>query len=176
MLGAVTISMATLDSIIREVGYKYSVEPALIKATIKVESNWDVNASRYEASMKDTSWGLMQVLLNTGRYILKNPKLTISQLIQPKMNIEAGTAYLAYQLKRYRGSILDAIAAYNAGSAKQNPITRIYSNQGYVNKVYSNYVTYRTSDIFTTIAGIPFLLAVGLIGTVMFYGNDRKST
>lgn len=172
MLGALTVSVDTLEPIIQKMAEKYKVPPALIKAIIKVESNWDVNASRYEKELNDSSWGLMQLLLKTARQILKNDKLTISQLIQPETNIEAGTAYLAYQLKRYNGSIPDAIAAYNAGTAKFNPVTRTYSNQSYVNKVYGNYVVYKGTELFTTSSGIPLFIAVGLIGLM---GMDTKN-
>ncbi len=174
MLGALIVSVETLDPIIREMGQKYKVPPALIKAIIQVESNWDVNASRYEASKKDASWGLMQVLLKTAKDVLKKPNLTISELVQPRTNIEAGTAYLAYQLKRYGGNIYDAISAYNAGIARFNPVTRKYSNQSYVNKVYGNYVMYRGTEVLTTTAGIPVLFAVGIIGMVAVYGGSKK--
>lgn len=171
MLGAVIVSQQTLEPIIQKVAQKYNVPASLIKAIIQVESNWDINASRYEANVKDASWGLMQVLLKTARDILGKPNLTISELQQPETNIEAGTAYLAYQLKRYNRSIPDAIAAYNAGSAKFDPITRMYSNQSYVNKVYGYYVMYRGQELVTTPAGLPMLAAIGLIGLVALSDN-----
>lgn len=142
MLGAVILSMSTLDPIILEVGQKYGVEPALIKAHIKAESNWDVNASRFEAHKTDASWGLMQLMLATAREILGNPGLTITQLIQPRTNIEAGTKYIAKQLKRYNGNVKSAIAAYNAGSAKFKS-DGTYFNQPYVDKVEKNLEMYR---------------------------------
>jgi soluble lytic murein transglycosylase-like protein len=173
MLGAVVVSAQTLDPIIKEMSAKYNVPEALIKAVITVESNWDVNASRYEVGMKDASWGLMQVLLSTARDILNRSNLTTTELLNPKINIEAGTAYLAKQLKRYGGNIADAIAAYNAGTASFNPITRMYSNQSYVNKVYGNYIVYKTKEAFTSTSGIPIILAVGMIGLVAMSGNEK---
>lgn len=175
MLGALIVSTQTLNPIIKEMSVKYNVPEALIKAIIQVESNWDVNASRYEANLNDSSWGLMQVLLKTARDILKKPNLTISELINPRTNIEAGTAYLSYQLKRYNGNITDAIAAYNAGSAKFNPVTKMYSNQSYVNKVYGNYIMYKGQEVLTTTAGIPVLLSIGIIGLVGMYGGNRNA-
>lgn len=173
MLGAVKISTASLNPIIDEMASKYMVPAALIRATITVESNWDVNASRYETGMKDASWGLMQILLETAKETLKRPNLTISELLEPRTNIEAGTAYLSKQLKRYSGSISDAIAAYNAGTAKFNPVTRMYMNQSYVNKVYGNYVVEKGKEMFTTTAGIPVLLAAGIIGYVALTSEQK---
>lgn len=147
MLGAVIASKEALSKTIDRIGRQYGVEPALIKATIEVESNWDINAKRYEAHKGDASWGLMQLLLETGRWILKDNNLTIPQLVAPETNITAGTKYLKYQLDRYNGNVADAIAAYNAGSAKKNA-QGVYTNQEYVNKVYGRYVVNKNLERF----------------------------
>lgn len=149
MLGVVLASKEALSKTIDRIGKQYGVEPALIKSTIEVESNWDVNAKRYEVHKGDASWGLMQLLLETGRWILKDNNLTISQLVAPETNITAGTKYLKYQLDRYNGNIADAIAAYNAGSAKKNA-QGVYINQEYVNKVYGRYVVNKNLERFQT--------------------------
>jgi soluble lytic murein transglycosylase-like protein len=142
MLGAVVLSPETLEPIINEMGAKYNVEPALIKAHIKAESNWDVNASRYEAHKADASWGLMQLLLVTARGVLGDPNLSITQLIQPRVNIEAGTKFILSNLNRF-GNMRDAIAAYNAGSPRLGTDGK-YVNQAYVDKVTNNYNLYKT--------------------------------
>jgi soluble lytic murein transglycosylase-like protein len=145
MLGAVVLSPQTLEPIINEMGQKYGVDPALIKAHIKTESNWDVNASRFEVHKTDASWGLMQLLLTTARGVLGIPDLTTTQLINPRVNIEAGTKFISQQIARYKGVIPDAIAAYNAGSArfKAPPLEYEYINQDYVDKVWKNYTIYK---------------------------------
>lgn len=142
MLGAVILSPATLDPIILEMSAKYRIEPAWIKAHIKQESNWDVNASRFEAHKGDASWGLMQLLLVTAREVMKNPDLTITQLTQPRVNIEAGTKFLSQLWSRF-GNMSDAIAAYNAGSPRLDKKTGKYVNQEYVDNVLKNYKTYK---------------------------------
>ena len=143
MLGAVVLSQSTLDPIIQEMGQKYGIEPELIKAHIKVESNWDVNASRYEAHKGDASWGLMQLLLSTAREVLQNPNLTTTQLIQPRNNIEAGTRFIS-QLRSRFGNVRNAIAAYNAGSPRLDSTGKNYVNQDYVDKVTNAYNQYKT--------------------------------
>lgn len=143
MLGAVVLSQATLDPIILAMSQKYNIEPAWIKAHIKVESNWDVNASRFEAHKGDASWGLMQLLLTTAKGVLENPDLTTTQLIQPAVNIEAGTKLLSQLWTRF-GNMRDAIAAYNAGSPRLDNTGRAYVNQDYVDKVTNAYNQYKT--------------------------------
>ena len=156
MLGAVVLSPSTLDPIISEMAKKYSIEPALIKAHIKAESNWDVNASRYEVHKTDSSWGLMQLLLVTAREVLGNPTLSTTQLIQPRVNIEAGTKFISQNLNRF-GNMRDAIAAYNAGSPRLNAQGK-YVNQAYVDKVTKNYEIYKAlgtgivAEVATTVS------------------------
>ena len=143
MLGAVVLSPSTLEPIVNEMGRKYNIEPAWIKAHIKAESDWDVNASRFEAHKEDASWGLMQLLLVTARGVLGDSNLTTTQLINPRVNIEAGTKFLSQLWSRF-GNMRDAIAAYNAGSPRINPKTNKYVNQEYVDKVTKNYNLYKT--------------------------------
>lgn len=142
MLGAVILSPSTLEPIINEMAKKYNVEPAWIKATIKQESNWDVNASRFEVHKTDASWGLMQLLLSTAREVLSQPNLTTTQLIQPRVNIEAGTKFLSQLWTRF-GNMRDATAAYNAGSPRLGKDGK-YVNQDYVDKVTNNYNRYKS--------------------------------
>jgi len=188
MLGAVILSPSTLEPIIQEMGRKYNVEPALIKAHIKAESNWDVNASRFEAHKGDASWGLMQLLLSTARGVLDIPDLTTTQLINPRINIEAGTKFILSNLNRF-GNMRDAIAAYNAGSPRLGKDGK-YVNAAYVDKVYNAYNVYKTmgtspaaevaisvSQAATDVMGsnmLPIYLMVGLgaVGLIVMSKNE----
>lgn len=191
MLGAVTVSPETMIPIINEMSQKYGIEPAWIKAHIKAESNWDVNASRYEAGHNDASWGLMQVMLATAKDVLGDPNLTITTLTQPRVNIEAGTKYLSQLWSRF-GNMRDTIAAYNAGSPRLNKTTGKYVNQDYVDKVTKNYNIYKalgsgvvsnivanaaidTSDVLTDPNSIPLymLLGLGVVGIVIFSSDSK---
>lgn len=95
------------ESIIQAAAAQYSVPVALIKAIISQESAWKPDA----VNLSDPSYGLMQV--NTKAH----PDVTPAQMLDPEQNIPYGTAYLAYQLKRYAGDMSKAISAYNAGTA-----------------------------------------------------------
>lgn len=179
MLGAVILSPTTLDPIIEDMGRKYGIEPALIRGIIKQESNWDVNASRFEAHKNDASWGLMQVMLATAQGVLGNPNLTTTQLINPQVNIEAGTKLMADNLRRW-GNLSDAIAAYNAGSPRLGKDGK-YVNAEYVSKVLRNYNTYKAlgtsagdvainvEEAATSEGAIPFyvLLGLGAVGLIL---------
>ena len=183
MLGAVVLSQTTLDPIIQEMANKYNVEPALIKGIIKTESNWDVNASRFEAHKGDASWGLMQLLLSTAKGVLENPDLTTTQLIQPRVNIEAGTKLLNQLVNRF-GNMRDSIAAYNAGSPRLDSTGRAYVNQDYVDKVTNAYNQYKTigmaisTDDFipdvnnpTSLSIYTILIGGGLLAVVLITTN-----
>jgi soluble lytic murein transglycosylase-like protein len=179
MLGAVILSPETLEPIIKEMSQKYGIPDAWIKATIKQESNWDVNASRYEAHKGDASWGLMQLLLKTAQDVLGNASLNTTQLMQPRVNIEAGTKFLSQLWSRF-GNMRDAIAAYNAGSPRLGADGK-YVNQDYVDKVSKNYDRYRVlgttagnvainvEEAVTSEEAIPMylLLGVGIVGMVI---------
>lgn len=181
MLGAVILSKGTLEPIIDEMGKKYGVETALIKAHIKAESDWDVNASRFETHKGDASWGLMQLLLATARGVLGNNTLTTTQLINPRVNIEAGTKFISQNLNRF-GNMRDAIAAYNAGSPRLNAQGK-YVNQDYVDKVTKNYEMYKklgsgvvaeVAITMTSSEGIPIyaLLGLGVVGLVLMFKKE----
>lgn len=179
MLGAVVLSPESLEPIIKEMSQKYSIPEAWIKATIKQESNWDINASRFEAHKGDASWGLMQLLLTTARGVLGDPNLTTTQLINPRVNIEAGTKFLSQLWGRF-GNMRDAIAAYNAGSPRLTAQGK-YVNQDYVDKVTKNYERYKAlgttagnvainvEEAVTSPESIPIyaLLGIGLVGLVL---------
>ncbi len=170
MLGAVRVTPESLEALVVRIATQYAVPPALVKATIKQESNWDVNASRYEQHLQDTSWGLMQVLLKTGKEVLGNDQLTIQQLIEPVTNIIAGTKYLGMLWTRF-GNIRDAIAAYNAGSPKLGKDGK-YVNAEYVDSVYRYFLMYNALGPAATLVvtkSNPYM-SLGMIGLVAVGG------
>lgn len=185
MLGAVILSPATLDPIIEEISKKYNIDSALIRGIIKKESDWDVNASRFEAHKTDASWGLMQVMLATARSVLNNPNLTTTQIIQPRVNIEAGTKLMAENWNRW-GNLPDAIAAYNAGSPRLGKDGK-YVNKSYVDKVLANYEMYKklgttagnvainVREAATSEEAVPLYVLFGL-GTIALVLASRSET
>ena len=116
----------------------FGLDPRLLKAVIKVESNFNRNAHRHEPWVShlggpDCSFGLMQLLESTARGLGHTG--AARDLYHPATNIYFGAKYLRQQLDRY-GNVAKAIAAYNAGSVRYAADgTDRFCNQIYVDKV-----------------------------------------
>ncbi|MGI6755117.1 MAG: lytic transglycosylase domain-containing protein [Atopobiaceae bacterium] len=93
---------------------RYDVDPYLVAAVIKSESNWDPAAASQAGAQ-----GLMQLMPATAQELadlgmVDTAEYDPKDLLDPSVNIEYGTAYLAY-LSRQLSSTEEVIAAYNAG-------------------------------------------------------------
>ena len=135
---------------------RHGLDPLLVQAMVTIESAGNPWAMRYEPgytwlipyshplvseqtelTQQRTSWGLMQVMGATARELgCDAPYLAC--LCAPAVGLEFGCRYLARQLKRYDGDVQDAVAAYNAGSARRNREGQ-YVNEAYVRKVWRAY-------------------------------------
>jgi soluble lytic murein transglycosylase-like protein len=91
---------------IREAALRRSLSPELIEAIARVESDFNP----YEVSEKG-ALGLLQVMPETGARF----GVARERLFDPKDNLAAGTAYLAWLLDRFHGDLDLTLAAYNAG-------------------------------------------------------------
>ena len=80
------------------------------------------------------SYGICQIMFPTAVGLGYNSEP--EGLYNPEENIKLGCRMLWKQMKRYDGSTEDAIAAYNAGSARKRSDGR-YRNQHYVSTVLS---------------------------------------
>lgn len=89
------------------------IDPMWIYAIIKVESNFDTNATSGSGAK-----GLMQLMDNTATDIAKELNMSNfepSMLYDPEINIKLGTKYFEKLLSKYNKNYCLAIAAYNAG-------------------------------------------------------------
>lgn len=92
----------------------YSLEPALVYAVIKAESNFDE-----KAKSNSNALGLMQLLPTTANWIAEelNVSFNESDLFDPEVNVRFGCFYLKYLYDRF-GDTDVVVAAYNAGETK----------------------------------------------------------
>ena len=124
------------STIIDNVAQKHRLEPALIHAMIKTESNYQVTAMS-----KKGAKGLMQLMNKTAK------KYNVFNIYDPFENINAGAHLMRDLLNRYN-SIDLALAAYNSGTKavdKYKGIPPYPETQQYVAKITQEYkVRYRS--------------------------------
>lgn len=101
------------SDIVNEYSEKYEVDPLLVLAVIKAESNFNQNAVSNKGAK-----GLMQIMDNTGEWISETigiEDFSPEKLLDPDLNVEFGCWYLNNLLSEFDDLSL-AIAAYNGGS------------------------------------------------------------
>ena len=122
-----TLDTVPYGQLIESLATVHGVDPYLVKALVKVESNYRPRARSPKGAM-----GLMQIMPATARqYSVSNP-------FDPKSNIEAGIKHLKSLLSRFEVSV--ALAAYNAGEGavrKFGGIPPYRETRTYVRKVLS---------------------------------------
>src|SRR3981081_1531227 len=93
-----------LDWIIFRAGQREGVDPRFIHAVIQQESKYKPDATSPAGAR-----GLMQLMPATAK------RFDCTDLKDEACNVEAGTKYLAWLLKRFNGDVKLALAGYNAG-------------------------------------------------------------
>ncbi len=91
---------------------KYDIDPYMVYAIIKAESNFDENAKSATDAI-----GLMQIMEETALETANKMDLDVSveDLFKPDININIGLNYFTYLLNKYDDNYALAIVAYNAG-------------------------------------------------------------
>jgi len=119
------------EKLVREAAERHSVDPALIRAVIETESNWNIAAISRKGAV-----GLMQLIPTTAQ------RFGVNDLYSPQQNVDAGVRYLKTLLERYNGNLELALAAYNAGEGavdRAHGIPRFRETRDYVQRVQSAY-------------------------------------
>jgi soluble lytic murein transglycosylase len=136
------ISERELGPMINRFSRQHQLHPALIRAVIKAESDFDPMAVSRAGAV-----GLMQLMPQTA------VRLDVRDLYDPEDNIGGGTKYLRQLLDRFRGNLPLALAAYNAGEhvvEHYRTLPPIDETRQYVRKVLRFYRTFLTRDLTST--------------------------
>jgi len=123
----------TFDRHIRNAAQAHKVDPMLIKAIIKTESDFNCKAVSPKGAQ-----GLMQLMPATAK------DLKVRDPFDPRENIYGGTKYIKWLLNRFNGDLRLCLAAYNAGPARvRKKIPRIPETIDYVGRVLRHYKAYK---------------------------------
>ena len=138
-----------------------NVNTSFILAIAKQESEFFINAKSRSGAL-----GLVQVMPNTAKITAKNIGVKYDKkklLNDTEYNLLIGSNYLSSLINYYKGSIVLAIAGYNAGPTNVNKWIKIYGDprdksinfidwiesipfketRNYVQRVIENYVVYQ---------------------------------
>lgn len=98
---------------VEQAARKHGVDPILILAIVKTESNFDKERVSHKGAV-----GLMQLMPDTADWIISQSgydSMAREYLDHPQVNIDLGTWYVAFLLDTFQGDQVKAVAAYNAG-------------------------------------------------------------
>ncbi|HMJ06351.1 MAG TPA: lytic transglycosylase domain-containing protein [Chthoniobacterales bacterium] len=107
------------DALIREVAAQHGIDPMLVKAVVWRESRFD--AHKFGTAGER---GLMQVSERAAQEWAEQSRVAnfqVEELFDPKVNVQAGTWYLARALGHWREQsdpMPFALAEYNAGASR----------------------------------------------------------
>ena len=128
---AVDMDRDGVEKLVREAAGRHRVDPALVRAVIETESNWNPKAFSHKGA-----GGLMQLIPTTAQ------RYGAYDVFDPQQNIDAGVKYLRTLLERYHGNLDLALAAYNAGEGavdRAHGVPSFRETRDYVQKVQNAY-------------------------------------
>ena len=120
-----------VEKLVREAAGRHRLDPALVRAVIETESNWNPKAYSHKGA-----GGLMQLIPTTAQ------RYGAYDVFDPQQNIDAGVRYLRTLLERYHGNLDLVLAAYNAGEGavdRAHGVPSFRETRDYVQKVQNAY-------------------------------------
>lgn len=174
--GATTsVTRQDYSGYVRQAAAKYEIEPDLIHAVIKTESNGNQRAVSKKGAM-----GLMQLMPSTAY------DMNVVNPFNPEENIEGGTKYLKQLLEKFNGDLTLALAAYNAGPKtveKYGNVPPISETRQYVKKIISLFKgksSYNFSDSAKQATAAPEQVRIYKVvlddGTILFTNSSLAKT
>lgn len=144
------------DDHIRQAAALYQIPEALVRAVIKVESDYDARAVSYAGAR-----GLMQLMPETAE------RLGVKDIHDPRENIFGGVRYLRVLANMFNGNLELTCAGYNAGEnavVTHGGIPPYAQTRDYVVKVTKFYRRYRTiTDVVEASLAPPEPAAVAVV-------------
>jgi len=126
-------SPSAYDELIARAARRHGLPPALVKAVVKAESNFQPTAISEKGAR-----GLMQLMPETA------DDLGVADAFRPEDNVQGGTRYLRAMYDRF-GDWENALAAYNAGPGavdRFGGVPPYAETQEYVERVLHYYRRY----------------------------------
>jgi soluble lytic murein transglycosylase-like protein len=123
------------DEFIREASALYALPQSLIRAIIKVESDYDPRVVSCAGAK-----GLMQLMPDVQR------EQKVEHVFEPRENILGGSRLLRVNANRFRGDLLLTVAAYHAGRGaveKYHGVPPYETTQQYVKMVLRYYYQFK---------------------------------
>jgi soluble lytic murein transglycosylase-like protein len=122
-----TYTSKQIEEAIDAAAKRHNVDPNLVRAVVKVESDFNPRAVSRKGAM-----GLMQLMPVTARQLkVKNP-------FDPQQNVDAGVRHLKQLLQDFGGNVPLSLAAYNAGAGavrRQAGIPSYTETRNYVRRI-----------------------------------------